>query len=103
MYDRDLRQAEEWESFIADTGLHPAGLRCLDLSRIKTEETALREQQRHLWFNGVGSLHDWSKVLEQQPTCRVDEQDKVAVFAGWGHSGGQGRRDCKLQGKLKSG
>ena len=58
------RQAEEWESFIVDVGLHPIGLQDLCLHSFKTEDRAQSQQQRHQWFNGWGSLHVWSKVLE---------------------------------------
>ena len=63
-------------------GLHPAGLQCLYLSSFKTEERAQGQQQTHQWFNGCGSLHVWSKVLEQHPTlCGGWRLDMVAVFA----------------------
>ena len=70
------------------TGLHPAGLQTQCLSNLKTEKKAQSQQQRHQWFNGWGSLHVWSKVLEQHPTVFVaDRRQDLAV----GFAPGQGQ------------
>ena len=43
-------------------------LQGLRLPSFKTEERARSQLQRHQWFNGRGSLHVWSQVLERHPT-----------------------------------
>lgn len=58
-------------------GLHPVGLQGLYSPSFKIKEGAQRQQQRHQWFNRWGSLHVWSKDLEQNPTVYSGRQGKT--------------------------
>ena len=66
-------------------GLHLTGLQGLCLPSFKTKERARSQQQRHQWFNEWGSLHIWSKVLEQHPTlCSGRQTGHGSSLCSWG-------------------
>ena len=74
---------------LSSAGLHPAGLQALCLPSLNTEETDWSQWQRHQWFNGWGTLHAWSKVLEWQCGRQwAGHGSSLCWVRGWRGEGG---------------
>lgn len=54
---------------LAVVGLHPAGLQALRLPSLKTEEQALKRQQRYQQFGAQGSLMSSKQGAGTTPHC----------------------------------